>query len=764
MCNFNGESSDMLSGEAKPFLDSVQADIAATEDPALRGWYENEMPFDDGYKEAVTIRQTLHALGNGLAQLVEKATQAEEEATETTAETESVHIDQPQVEEYVTPEEKRRKTVLRQLDALTADYKQDSAIARSQPKVSKREKKEGIALRKFGKSFERIGSSQQHIVYDPEALAVVIETLNESGLGKLTEAAIQNCESYMLEHGVEFAQDSAAFAKLILLSTREDLQPDLDRILSAIYEKKHFTTHPEKAASLYISSAYASLEPLDGKNHEFFRKMHTLRSGECEIIKDSGEFRAGISAMLMGAHHIDELLPLVGDLWNARFLDSQFRHAFLVEQPETQRSSTDAQLQKAGNSLGLRYGNQDKASQIIKEWAKVSAFAETPQHTERFGLFDLVTGEPLPISVFPVEMPEEIKTHFYDSRLFALRKERLAPRGLVHDMIRTQFQQVTHRRPNIIGIPISPGLTITYGTTKPPSLQIIAGTHNMLAQLLKDHPEKLSAHLYQGSNHQEIARFGVIEADISDDPEQPEIVDIYLRPSVPDDQIFAESPYSALFTSLGADVDKYEAEASLIRHYEKLRYLIDHRNHYLGRRAVHFNLPEKYQSRGLQAIELRQHPDRQHIYVSAVHKEGRLVFLFDKHFKMIGRDGTRPTSTGLTLAFEDMVIALATEWITRPVIETSEGTVSVHDQKSRVNLGFLRYLPEGQGFSERQRRIFTEEQHGNLAAESERRRAIDPEGLGRNSTYVKENFDPNRPALEVYYDHNKLGTVDQTAA
>jgi hypothetical protein len=66
---------------------------------------------------------------------------------------------------------------------------------------------------------------------------------------------------------------------------------------------------------------------------------------------------------------------------------------------------------------------------------------------------------------------------------------------------------------------------------------------------------------------------------------------------------------------------------------------------------------------------------------------------------------------------------------------------------------YLRIREDGRRyhFSEAQQVACLEEQGKDLAAENERLKYLDPTGRLRNSTYVRENYDPAKPPLEVYY-------------
>lgn len=746
----------MEAGDVKPYFESLQVDLDATDDPQLRAWYETEVSLTPEHREATTLKEKLGQFHGLLSQTIERA-----EATEAAEVAGLLEIDRQQeadelseIDEYVTPEEKKRRSVISWLDEVVDSYQQGREAAQAETKKSRRERQQELAARRFARNFERFGPAAEHIVHDPDALAIALEQLllNRPALA---EVVIKNCESYMHANGVEFAKNTNAFARLIQHSTDIVLGSSFDRVLSAIYEKVPYLQDPEQGVSLYVSLASAALETFDGKTHTFYHKVAETMDLKNDIIGPKSEYVAAIDGLAFLALGVEELLPLAGELWNARWVSSQFKQAFL-NQPNRREAeiAKNEHLLTVGRSLGRKYGDINQLSQQHVD----RRFFERSQHAEQFEIFDLKTGQPLPLSNEKIDIPEFLKPHFYSAELYAKRKERIAPRGLVHDIIRSTANKdlgVDPREINIADIPISPGLAISYGSNLVIE-ELLRVNDIVISKLLDEFGDQLRGGLFVGSQHEDIARFGHLRINLSDN-RRLAFAEVFLRPAIPDDALLAGGPYTSLITSMRHDAREYtDAFKASERHDEKLAYIANNRNHYPGRRPVKFSLPAKFQDRGLQAVEVRQHPDRSHLYISAIHEEGRLEFVFDKDFRIDTNNTKILPKTALLLAFQDLVITLAAEWCCRPVVETSEGTVNANESSSKVNLGYLRYLPVGQNFSPRQRRIFASEQRGNLTAESLRRKAHDPTGSGRNSTYVKENYDPKKPPLEIYYDSDQL--------
>jgi hypothetical protein len=109
---------------------------------------------------------------------------------------------------------------------------------------------------------------------------------------------------------------------------------------------------------------------------------------------------------------------------------------------------------------------------------------------------------------------------------------------------------------------------------------------------------------------------------------------------------------------------------------------------------------------------------------------------------------------GMREYYENLVLKLAREWMCRQEIRTSEGVVS-ELAGNAANMGHFAYLrireEDGRryNFTEAQRLACLEEQGLDLAAESQRLKLLDPTGQERNSTYVRENYDPAKPPLVV---------------
>lgn len=736
--------------EAKQFLDSVASDIAAEQDPALRAWYETEVSLTPEHKEAVTIQDKLQALHTGLGRLIESAVLREEDRGESVDPVDHERA-LSEIDEYVTLEEKKRRAVTAQLSIHINEWRGDITEAREQTKASKRRKHENMAVNRFAKKFETFGVEGEHIVYDPDSLAIILEQLDSSH-PKLAEAVVKMCVNHMYEHGVEFTQNPSRFARLIYNSTSPEVGDHFDKIFQAIYERVSFTREPELAAQLHVALASAALEVFPDKDFAFYQKIAETGSFKNSIIRRKEEFFAGVNGISYHCLTIPEIRPLAGEVWNARLVYHQLQQGFMNDQDRRPPAQPTDIMATVKNSLGHRY--QTKVGDIERH-----PFFQNPQHAEQFEVHDLLSEEGSVITKGNIiEIPAQLKPHFYNAALYEKRKQYLAPRGLAHDMIRNNVPRSLGDIKSIVDGPVSPSLAISYGTNVGHGKRLILATNEVISQLLTNHGDKLKPGFYTASSHEQIANFGELRFDISQ-PGQLAIAQAYLRPLVPDDIILSGGPILCLATSfVESIVNPVDINEASERHNEKLALITDNRNRYFGRRPVRFGLPEEYKARGLDAVVIRQHPDRRHLMVTTQHDDGKeLEFTFDENFKAVVSDlGAEGVKQQLRLALESLVTSLAIEWLCRPVVETSEGTISAKEQKSKVNLGFLRYLPVNASFSPKQADLFWLEQRGNLMAENIRRRPIDPDGLNRNSTYVRENYDPSKPPLEIYYDPSNL--------
>lgn len=762
----------MQAGESKEYLLGVQAELTAETDPQLRAWYETETSLQPEYKTAIQLQDGLGRLATGMRTMAEQK-RLDETIPNNHAIPETVFDETADTDEYLTEQQRKQKSVNAWVEDLTKHYDSEVSAARKQSKKSKRDKQEQIARKRFLRHFERYGDEEKHMVYDAEALGFALINLNEKR-PQLAEVLVKSTESYLHQNGVDFAEDSSAFAQLIACSTVEhDVGKQFDRLFSAVYDKKLFLANQESASRLHAALAHAVLEEKYHTVPGFMRKAVETAYLANDIIKDKRDFYMAWSfygtISLYGRNDVRTYV----ETNNARQVFYQATYAFLntpKQLIEERDSYHDIKLaQSLLVSAAVIYGRDaiDSMKEQFEDEA-VKHFAEVPQHYDGDELIDLISAESWMLEKSPADIPEKFRDAYLNDPLYKKRQEILAPRAVANDIIITNLTKAmeTDAMPQIVHLPLSPGLTLSVASFNssganeagdvPPSTE--QDINSIVTYLLENHADKLSLdYITESGSHDR--RKGWIAEALTLNGNKVVVLGI-LRPTVPAD-VHQSDPHMTLITSIGQEVITSAADVlALNESIDSIRNDIQERtNNYPGRRPIKFELPEIFRKRGMQSLEIRKHEDRRRLIVKAQHTEGEQEFIFDEsiRFDAVSHHmvDEREDNT-LWATFEKLVLQLYREWACRPVIETSEGIVTNDDRKSKVNLGFLRYLAEGQNPSPHQAKIFKLEQQGNLAQESLRRKPLDPKGQGRNSTYVRESYDPSKPPLEVYYDKSVL--------
>lgn len=775
----------MRAGDARPYFETLEADLQQSQDPELNAWYVTEMSLTEEHREAVALQDLLHTFGARLSTLLDTTPirDAEQSPSEQNEfEDADELIDE---NEWLTPEERKRKSVETRLDVALENYKDDVSTAKGQTKASKREKALSLAKRRFIRNFEYFDQERGHIAHDPESLEYALDSLRAKS-PRLAEAVIDNTVAYMHAnnklhkvHKEHFVHDLSAFAGIIERTTgsySEETRHDFQRILQAIYEKQNFRMYPQAAGNTHVVLARAMLK-WDGPNpDEFYQKVVDIAYLRDETVQDPSAYLAGVDLMLLELRdpHRPNMEANYTTFVQARLAFAQARFAFA---PHGQNYFQEMHDRYFSDTLYHQisvnyYGSVTSAKRHINGIMHdldpvVEDYTTNTQHYDPIETYTLDEGLSVSNSNDGKKVPSKYAEALASSDIRQARLAKLAPRGLAHDTIHETIRNEIGEGLNIHvhDIPISPGMTVSYFAIQLQGVdeeQVVNTPFHgdLVLQAILQLPEERSHYSKIQPTENRVSGFGILKTKVT----QPDGHDVFvfaiLRSSVPGDYQ-QHDPHMALITSMARDIPQgYDLEKTAVieRTCSKIDYIKKNRHNYLGRRPIKFDLPEQYQVRGLRSIQMRQHSDRKNIVVEAYHDEGRIELIYDDDFAFRSHtlaDLNNPSVIHLT--FQELVVDLFAQWACRPVVETSEGSISHEDAKSKVNLGFLRYLPAGFRYSERQRQVFRKEQHGDLASESLRRQAQDPTGLGRSSTYVRENFDPTKPPLEVYYDVNALG-------
>ncbi len=746
----------MRADEVKPFFEALEADLQEA-DPSLRTWYETEMSMTPEYRQAQGLREKLQGFGDGLALVIESARTSEAETGDEEIVFEGIEeiIDE---DEYLTPEQKKRRSVLGWLGTVMGHY--DDEVRQINVPAKKSERQRELVGNRFARQFEHYGEEDQHLLYDPEAFGYALDELMDKRPA-LAERVTQKAEEYMHKNGVVFAEEPAAFAGVIKGSIADRPSAhNFERIWSAIYDRKNFTSNPLDAVRLHIAAAHAFFEAEPTDNQVFYEKIIDTVYLRNDVVKPKSDYISCMNSYLGIATHLPERRAEVCELLNARYVFSEAMYAYLNKYPDyfeiQQQFESPQKGVRAMQRVHRELGASAEAIEDLPE--DLADFINSPGLYDRFQVTNLTDGTAIPTSTDDKTIPEGWRDAYTSASLYRKRMKTLAPRATVHDML---LSTVNSKDPDvaqnlqITDVPVSPGVTISYfyllEEGEGPVVHEREVSNHILGSLLTEHFDSLANGLEPSEGN--VFHFGR-KADTAEINGKTFYYTAIIRPSVPED-LKSRDKCFGLITSFGLDILDYtDRESTGARIDSKRADIRQHQHNYVGRRPLRFRLPEALRDRGLDALFIRRHPDRRRFIVTADHKQGSLDFTFNEAWYCV--DVAR---SPLTFALEDLTVSLAREWACREVIETSEGPVRGEDTKSRVNLGFLRYLPVGARPSINQARAFALEQAGNLAEESLRRRPEDPRGENRNSTYVRENYDPSRPPLDVYYDQEAVGFI-----
>ncbi len=663
-------------------------------------------------------------------------------------------------DDYLTPSEKKQKAVSNWLKSVVSEYRDDLVASRQHQKKSKREKQQQLADRRFKRHFENYGTDNSHILYDADALDIVITQLKESN-PKALEKVMESSVDYIKADPLNFATDPKAFASVIRNSTESHPNNEqFDEILEAVFNNYDFVHSASSAASLQIALAHTVFETTGESNIEFYQKIVDTAYLRNDIIKNKPAYATAIENTISAKAVETDFEELIADTLNARLVFGQVVRAFLDDWTEYNSVFRSFINKDAVEKyiLTIKRVAQQRGLKTPKVSADEADYYANPLHYDPIELFDLSSGARIELPSDNKTLPDRWRDLIKSSELHKKRIAQLTPRALARDIIMSNFGKgIDEFKPSQISeVPISPGYTLTFIWTAKENNQL-AGNY-VLSRFMTEHAQTMDlTRLEPGENKLFGMAQQLISIPLDGESEDDKIMGyVIVRKSVPEDLkgYSKQSAMSLAFVDrvLGyVDRDKSREDIEA-----KKEHIKQNRHNYFGRRPVSFKMPPELRNRGLLKVEMRQHEDRRHVVVSTKHKDGDVEYLFDQDMNYADNNDHAISFSPLQLALEDFVVSLAAEWTCKEVVETSEGTVKSSDEKSKVNFGFLRYLPIKAMFSAKQRNIFAREQHGDLKVESQRRKPQDPKGLGRNSTYVKENYDPTKPPLEIHYDPEVL--------
>lgn len=217
---------------------------------------------------------------------------------------------------------------------------------------------------------------------------------------------------------------------------------------------------------------------------------------------------------------------------------------------------------------------------------------------------------------------------------------------------------------------------------------------------------------------------------------------LLLRPrNLYDDDVLMDNPLNDFVVG---DFKTSEPLPSVI---ESKNHIDQYRTRFVPKRGVQVVISDKaVLDSGLSKLILRSGGSGRIIIEATIHGKQRLMQM---------KDGIFYTKYGLRVAggiaseirggkFMDYCMNALSEWMCRPTMETSEGTIE-EGKDGPIKGGYFAYLPvvEGRKYqrSDEQWSLCVEEKGLDLDEESKRREELDESGKRRNSTYVREHPD-----------------------
>ena len=728
-------------GESQAYLTERRNDLAAEYDPGLRSWYEQESMLLPAYVEAQEANQTLSRFAAGLRYFVElRSDQAGSQTVEDVVE--ALTPERPVI---LSPQELLNQKITIKYELSHKRYNSALADINAKPgKHAKREHRQRMATRQFAREITDFSdiTGDEHAVLKVDRLYWMNATLiKDEGL---RDEVFATCADYAERHGKAVTDEPTNFANLLLSSTIDDkvTAAKFDKILASIFSTKYNTTD---FPSIYRNLAHASFEVL-------------------------GEYDA--------VEKIVSIAQLREPYMTSLFMSQVNKHRLMALQLNDDKQGIDswqtARIFRTLNEdiVGKHYQPDTTKDQLlVKELDLMHAqipedrAARMKQLQEACAHGDPVTVTALhdqsTVDVGSHELADDLRSLLNGSSLYRKRMQHLAPYSYAIKVAKELLGDGV----NGFGVPISPGVTLDIffpqrvdGGKDSEKIRMLAGQH------LKRHmATTLSAAAGREANglhaFERSGRLGIVYQQITDN-----IKDglIFIRPSVSNDrksevglQILALNNTEAAKHAERQGYTMPSNEAYDLENTELRQRINQNQKRFLGRRPVQFVMPIELKKTGLEAVSLRYDVQTGLVKATMQLNDGNVDLNLNRDLVIQLSDEINPiTNTRLKPYYENILLKYATVWMCQNEVETSEGVVSEANGNA-ANMGHFSYLRVlGQGrkaqFSEQQRRLCLEEQRRDLAAENARLQSLDPTGQSRNSTYVRENYDPSKPPLIVY--------------
>lgn len=717
--------------EAHQLVSQLES-IDSGQNPELITWAEQQ-------PDILLARQTLGELAIVSNQLVQLA---ELRASQTTAESESnispeVGVNPSEIDERPrapTPGELLWARIDKKYERLYAQYKESLDAARSLKK-SKKDYRGKMAARNFARQFNDFSdlTGDANAILQAELLgAVVQETVFDDDL---REAIFSNAAEFAQKSVADVTKDPKNFAYIIAASVKgSPFANQFENVVKGI-----FSSGPAEMPELNARLAAATFELLeDLEALRLITEIVYLRKPYVPVAFHSERMK--IDAINAGSYDYSSLLETnqINSVFKAINEDITGLHYSLDQRPGAAQ-----RIHEAVNSvIGANEAGDENLVSIPPngtEYDPVEAVS--------------VTGERIDLGVKIA--PDEIRNTLEGSGLFAKRMQELAPYSYSIRTAKKIMGEAVHG----LVFPLSPSLTLDIfelmTSEKPTDVQK-AQVRNRISQMtseiagLADSAKEHGVQAFEPGG-----KLGMIYIPLFEDANRLGLA--VLRPSVPLDKV-RHGRLRQMQLNYTKIVDKVEHTESdeLAKLNDELRQAIKAgQQRFLGRREIKFSLPDEYKKTGLSSVSLRYNPKSGNIVTNFNLNDGAVEVDMDRDFNIDPVDDPyRLSRENLKLYYENLVLRLVKHWACYREVRTSEGIIS-ETSGNNANMGhyaYLRVREDGRryNFSEAQRLVCLEEQGKDLQEESLRRQVLDETGMMRNSTYVREFYDPAQPPLVVY--------------
>lgn len=741
------------------YLQNLERDLAAEADPALRAWYGQEMMLQPEYKEAVVATELLSTLAGHIGELARRKA-SDDEIKYPVADS---YIE-PDDTEYVRPptqQEILMGKIIKKYDSILETYRIEVKNIDA-PNKSKRELKLKLARRNFAKQFTDIRdiSGDEHLVLQSSILAWATFDLIEDK--ELQQEVVDNCVSYAENNGAKITADPERLATIISFSIPHEGEEPLsasakrdmelyDNILKAIFSS---TNNAKDFSDININLALASFDLL--ANRESVKKASDIFTLQLPYMRSSYMY-AIFKGVLKRATEVGDVY--LTDEYQAMLSMGMLTQTYLGADNKHNPKIGDAQnrihsdLEVFHKNCELQGVSPPKNLDLV---FKPETKNNDPVVIKRIGQDTFI-----PFHQAESLTPQDERV--LESKLFNQRMKELAPYIYAIAVAKERLGTGVHT----LLLPISPSITVEAFI---PQSAFGIGTRDSILTELNNQVNVMIKEILEVGVHAEREGIGHFTKDRKLQmgymllyPGHPSKGCIIFRPGISHDknvippiQFLTVNHHRAVPGFYSNDT-KNTYTGPLLEENETLRREIGlTKKRFLGRRPIRATMPSEINATGLKAINLRTDATGI-VHADFELDDGEATLKFDRNLRLVSDEEYGVNNhyfSGAKSYYENLILKVAKFWSCSQEISTSEGVVS-EITGNGANMGHYAYLRIRNGrrynFSESQRKHCRDEQGLDLAVESQRLKALDQSGQSRNSTYVREQYDPNKPPLEFNY-------------